>query len=172
MQRARDASIEPGEVLTRVTIPPLNPGAKAAYYKQTERDSYDWPICDVAVVLTMEGQTVQNASIIMGWVAPTPRRAIESERLLIGNSLYRGLGATGSPCCRGGRYSAVEERLQGACPRDRRSPHDLGCRRGRAKIVAGSSKMSLATSQSHPDARGLPTPALKGRARDGLWERR
>jgi xanthine dehydrogenase YagS FAD-binding subunit len=87
MQRTHDARIESGEVLTRVTIPPLNAGTKAAYHKQTERESYDWPICDVAVVLTMEGQAVQKASIVMGWVAPTPRRAIASERLLIGNRL-------------------------------------------------------------------------------------
>ena len=50
----RDARIEPGEVLTRVIVPPLTAGTKAAYHKQTERDSYDWPICDVAVVLPME----------------------------------------------------------------------------------------------------------------------
>jgi hypothetical protein len=87
MQRDRDTGIEPGEVLTRVTIPPLSAGTKAAYHKQTERESYDWPICDVAVVLTMEGQIVQNASIVMGWVAPTPRRAAESERLLAGKRL-------------------------------------------------------------------------------------
>lgn len=87
MQRDRDAGIEPGEVLTRVTIPPLSAGAKAAYHKQTERESYDWPICDVAVILTMEGETVQKASIVTGWVAPTPRRAIESERLLAGKRL-------------------------------------------------------------------------------------
>jgi xanthine dehydrogenase YagS FAD-binding subunit len=87
MQRDRDTGIEPGEVLTHVTIPPLSAGTKAAYHKQTERESYDWPICDVAVVLTMEGQIVQNASIVMGWVAPTPRRAAESERLLAGKRL-------------------------------------------------------------------------------------
>jgi xanthine dehydrogenase YagS FAD-binding subunit len=87
MQQTYDAKIEPGEVLTRVIVPPLGAGTKAAYHKQTERDSYDWPICDVAVVLSMEGETVRSASIAMGWVAPTPRRAIESERLLAGNRL-------------------------------------------------------------------------------------
>ncbi|RWC36383.1 FAD binding domain-containing protein [Mesorhizobium sp.] len=91
MRRARDAGIEAGEVLTRVTIPPANAGAKAAYHKQTERDSYDWPICDVAVVLTMDGQMVQSASIVMGWVAPTPRRATESERLLVGKQVTNDL---------------------------------------------------------------------------------
>jgi xanthine dehydrogenase YagS FAD-binding subunit len=50
-----------------------------------------WPICDVAVVLTMDGQTVQGASIVMGWVAPTPRRASESELLLVGKPLTEDL---------------------------------------------------------------------------------
>jgi xanthine dehydrogenase YagS FAD-binding subunit len=84
MTLAHDAKIQPGEVLTRVIVPPLAAGTKAAYHKQTERDSYDWPICDVAVVLTMDGRTVRRASIVAGWVAPTPHRATESERLLVG----------------------------------------------------------------------------------------
>ena len=63
---------------------------KAAYHKQTERESYDWPICDVAVVLAMEGQTVRRASIVIGWVVPTPRRAAD-ERLLVGKTLTEDL---------------------------------------------------------------------------------
>ncbi len=72
-------------------LPPQMTETKAAYHKQTERDSYDWPICDVATVLTMAGRTVRGASIVMGWVAPTPRRATESERLLIGQPLTEDL---------------------------------------------------------------------------------
>ncbi len=84
MRRDRDNVVAPGEVLTRVTIPRLPAGTRAAYHKQTERDSYDWPICDVAVVLQLEGGTVRTASIALGWVAPTTRRAVESERVLTG----------------------------------------------------------------------------------------
>jgi xanthine dehydrogenase YagS FAD-binding subunit len=91
MTLAPAAKIQRGEVLTRVIVPALPAGTKAAYHKQTERDSYDWPICDVAAVLTMAGRTVRGASIVMGWVAPTPRRAIESERLLIGQPLTEDL---------------------------------------------------------------------------------
>jgi xanthine dehydrogenase YagS FAD-binding subunit len=91
MNRVHDAKIQPGEVLTRVIVPPLAPGTKAAYHKQTERESYDWPICDVAAVLTMDGRTVRSASIVTGWVAPTPRRARESERLLVGKPLTEDL---------------------------------------------------------------------------------
>jgi xanthine dehydrogenase YagS FAD-binding subunit len=86
-KRERDTVIEHGEVLTRVIVPPPAPGTRAAYHKQTERQSYDWPICDVAVVLRMEGRRVRTASIAMGWVAPTPRRAVESERILTGRDL-------------------------------------------------------------------------------------
>jgi xanthine dehydrogenase YagS FAD-binding subunit len=87
MDTAHDASIAVGEVVTRVIVPPPAPGTKAAYHKQTERESYDWPICDVAVVLAMDGRTVRKASIVMGWVAPTPRRAVESEQILAGKDL-------------------------------------------------------------------------------------
>src|SRR5262249_19843557 len=38
--RERDADIERGEVLTRVLVPPTTRNTRAAYYKQTERDSY------------------------------------------------------------------------------------------------------------------------------------
>jgi xanthine dehydrogenase YagS FAD-binding subunit len=80
IRRDRDTVIEPGEVLTHVIVPAPAPNTRAAYHKQTERDSYDWPICDVAVVLQMDEETVAAASIVTGCVAPTPRRAVESER--------------------------------------------------------------------------------------------
>jgi xanthine dehydrogenase YagS FAD-binding subunit len=86
-RRDRDAAIEPGEVLARVHIPAPPAGTRAAYHKQTERESYDWPICDVAVVLQMDGDTVTEARIALGWVAPTPRRATDSEGLLVGRPL-------------------------------------------------------------------------------------
>jgi xanthine dehydrogenase YagS FAD-binding subunit len=89
--RDRDAAIEPGEVLTHVIVPAPAPQTKAAYQKQTERDSYDWPICDVAAVLGMDGKRVAGASIVMGWVAPTPRRASESERILHGAAMTEDL---------------------------------------------------------------------------------
>jgi xanthine dehydrogenase YagS FAD-binding subunit len=89
--RECDAAIEPGEILTEVRIPPVNAGTRAAYHKQTERDSYDWPICDVAVVLQMNGTVVNEAAIVLGWVAPTPRRALECEAVLRGTTVTEDL---------------------------------------------------------------------------------
>lgn len=81
-----DAALQPGEVLTHVTLRPHATAVRAAYHKQTERDSYDWPICDVAVVLRGE-DLIESASIVLGWVAPVPRRALESEQLLRGKRM-------------------------------------------------------------------------------------
>jgi xanthine dehydrogenase YagS FAD-binding subunit len=107
MNRDRDARLERNEVLTHVTIPALPPQTRVAYHKQTERDSYDWPICDVAVVLAMQGDVVTTAAIVLGWVAPLPRRASQSEAMLVGRALSEQvageaahaalLGATPSP---------------------------------------------------------------------------
>ncbi|MFC4309008.1 FAD binding domain-containing protein [Steroidobacter flavus] len=87
MKRDRDTVIADGEILLHVSVPPIQPNTRCAYHKQTERESYDWPICDVAVVLEMDGDIVAAAKIVLGWVAPTPRRAVESEELLIGRRL-------------------------------------------------------------------------------------
>ena len=91
MKRSGDTIIAPNELLTHVRIPAPAAGTKAAYHKQGERESYDWPICDVAVVLRMEGKVIRQAAIAMGWVAPTPRRAAEAEKLLVGKTLDEGL---------------------------------------------------------------------------------
>lgn len=91
--RPGDAALKQGELLTHVTIPPLPQNIRAAYHKQTERDSYDWPICDVAVVLQIRGDVVESASIAMGWVAPTPRRATACERLLTGRRINEAIAA-------------------------------------------------------------------------------
>jgi xanthine dehydrogenase YagS FAD-binding subunit len=84
-------SLQPADVICAIRVPIQRAGTKSAYTKQTERESYDWPICDCAVVLQMDGQTVKQASIVMGWVAPTPRRAKEAEAVLVGKALTEDL---------------------------------------------------------------------------------
>jgi xanthine dehydrogenase YagS FAD-binding subunit len=86
--RSSDVAMAPGEVLTHITLPASASGSVSEYHKQTERDSYDWPICDVAVVLQLgHDRIVQYAAIALGWVAPTPMRAREAEQLLVGRMI-------------------------------------------------------------------------------------
>lgn len=91
--RDRDTTLAADEVLTHVSVPTVAANTNAAYHKQTERDSYDWPICDVAVVLTTKDRKVETARIVAGAVAPVPRRMTASENLLHGREIDEQLAA-------------------------------------------------------------------------------
>ena len=91
--RDRDTTLGKDEVLTHVSVPALAANTRSAYHKQTERDSYDWPICDVAVVLTLENRRVAAAKIVAGAIAPVPRRMTAGEDSLSGREIDEGVAA-------------------------------------------------------------------------------
>ncbi len=80
----REVDLAPGELITGLTVPAAPATLKTAYTKQVAKQSFDWPLVDVAVALVMDGRTCKQATIVLGAVAPTPHRAIEAERLLVG----------------------------------------------------------------------------------------
>jgi xanthine dehydrogenase YagS FAD-binding subunit len=84
---AREVDLAPGELITHVTVPATPPNLRTAYTKQVAKQSFDWPIVDVAVALAMDGRICRQATIVLGAVAPTPRRATEAERALAGVTL-------------------------------------------------------------------------------------
>jgi xanthine dehydrogenase YagS FAD-binding subunit len=89
--RDRDATIERGEIVTHITVPLTSQTTRSIYHKQTERESYDWSIFDIAVVLVMRRALVESATIVIGGVAPTPMRALTSEALINGKALTESL---------------------------------------------------------------------------------
>ena len=76
----RENILEPGELITAILVPASD--ARSAYYKQGEKESFDWPIADVAVALTMQGSRCSKASVVLGGAAPYPYRAKTSEAKL------------------------------------------------------------------------------------------
>jgi xanthine dehydrogenase YagS FAD-binding subunit len=80
----RENDLRPGEILAAIRLPPLAAGVRMAHLKQGERDSFDWPLADVAVVLTLEGGNCVRASIVLGAAAPVPHRARAGEQALSG----------------------------------------------------------------------------------------
>lgn len=81
----REIDLAPGELITGVTVPAAPAGLRTAYTKQVAKQSFDWPLVDVAVALVMDGRTCRRATIVLGAVAPTPRRAAEAEQVLAGS---------------------------------------------------------------------------------------
>jgi xanthine dehydrogenase YagS FAD-binding subunit len=84
----RENDLKPQEILTAILIPPLPAGARMAHLKLGEKQSFDWPLADVAVVLGLAPDGVcKSASIILGAAAPTPHRAKAAEGALIGKRI-------------------------------------------------------------------------------------
>jgi xanthine dehydrogenase YagS FAD-binding subunit len=75
--------LAPNELITHVTLPPAG-GVKAATYEVRFKQSYDWPLALATAVLTMSGETVKGARLVMGAVAPVPWRAQAGETALVG----------------------------------------------------------------------------------------
>jgi len=83
----RENSIAADELITQITVPAPPVGATSAYIKQGEKESFDWPIAECAVVLERDGQTCKRASIVLGAAAPVPHRAKEAEDALTGKAI-------------------------------------------------------------------------------------
>ena len=76
--------LQPNEVITEIIVPHPKLGTRAVYLKQAEKETFDWPIADVAAVLTIQGGICKDASIVMGASSPIPHRAVEAEAMLKG----------------------------------------------------------------------------------------
>ena len=74
-------------MLTEWRVPAPSPGARQAYEKQAEKELFDWPIVEVAVLLDMDGEKCRRASVVLGAAAPVPRRAKEAEIALLGQAI-------------------------------------------------------------------------------------
>lgn len=80
--------LRPGELLTAILLPRPAPGARSVHLRQSEKESFDWPIADVAVVLDVGPDKIcRGASIVLGAAAPVPHRAKAAEAALIGKPI-------------------------------------------------------------------------------------
>ena len=74
------------EILTHVTLPA--PGTvKTGHYEVRFKQSHDWPLAMTTVVLTMNGNTIRSARVVLGAVAPVPWRSRPAEAALAGKPL-------------------------------------------------------------------------------------
>jgi xanthine dehydrogenase YagS FAD-binding subunit len=85
----RENDLRPGEILTAVVLPKLAPGIRSVHLKLGEKESFDWPIADVAVLLDCDPDGVcRRASIVLGAAAPVPHRAKAAEAALRGKPVH------------------------------------------------------------------------------------
>jgi xanthine dehydrogenase YagS FAD-binding subunit len=101
----RETVLEPGDLITHITLPPPIAGSKQLYLKLRDRASYEFALASAAVVLTISSGKISRVWIALGGVGTKPWRSPEAEAALIGkpvnDTIFR---------------QAAEAALQGAKP--------------------------------------------------------
>jgi xanthine dehydrogenase YagS FAD-binding subunit len=80
----RETVLEPGDLITHVTLPPPITGSKQVYLKLRDRASYEFALASAAVVMTVDGGNVSYIRIALGGVGTKPWRSPEAEAVLAG----------------------------------------------------------------------------------------
>jgi len=78
----RETVLEPGDLITDVTLPPPIVGSKQVYLKLRDRASYEFALASAAVVMKVDGGNVSYIRIALGGVGTKPWRSPEAEAAL------------------------------------------------------------------------------------------
>jgi xanthine dehydrogenase YagS FAD-binding subunit len=78
--------LQPGDLITSVTLPPPRPGSRSLYLKLRDRAAYEFALASAAVVMTTEGGRIRYVRVALGGVGTKPWRSIEAERALEGHA--------------------------------------------------------------------------------------
>ena len=81
----RENVLEPGDIITSVTLPAPAAGTKSLYLKLRDRAAYEFALASAAIVLRMDGKKIQSARVALGGVGAKPWRSFEAEKALQGH---------------------------------------------------------------------------------------
>ncbi len=84
---ARENSLASGELLVGVSLPTPAANSVSHYHKIMDREAWTHAEVSVAAVLTMSGEIVESASIVLGGVATVPWKLTAVESYLVGRQL-------------------------------------------------------------------------------------
>src|SRR5262249_55804746 len=79
--------LEPGDLITHVTLPAATPGARSIYVKLRDRASYEFALASAAVIVSVANGRVTRARIALGGVGTRPWRSTDAEAVLDGQAV-------------------------------------------------------------------------------------
>jgi xanthine dehydrogenase YagS FAD-binding subunit len=79
--------LEPGEVITAITVPASPVARRSHYLKVRDRASFEFAVVSAAVALEIDGGRIRQARVALGGVGTKPWRLPRVEAALAGNSL-------------------------------------------------------------------------------------
>lgn len=80
----RENILVPGEILAEAVIPTAATRSRSIYLKAKERQAMDFALSSVAVSVEVDGDAIRDSRVVLGGVAPTPRRSTDAEEALAG----------------------------------------------------------------------------------------
>ena len=83
----RETVLEPGDLITHVTLPAPVPGSKSFYLKLRDRASYEFALSSAAVIVKVENNRLAHVRVALGGVGTKPSRSREAEQALEGATL-------------------------------------------------------------------------------------
>jgi xanthine dehydrogenase YagS FAD-binding subunit len=83
----RDTTLEHGELIVAIELPPSRFAGNSHYLKVRDRASYAFALVAVAAALELDGGTIRQARVVLGSVAHKPWRSREAEAALAGQPL-------------------------------------------------------------------------------------
>ena len=81
---ARETALEPGDLVTSISLPPPMHAARQTYLKLRDRASYEFALVSAAAVLSVEGGRIRYARLAMGGIGTKPWRMLRAEQMLAG----------------------------------------------------------------------------------------
>ncbi|MBV9733044.1 MAG: xanthine dehydrogenase family protein subunit M [Verrucomicrobia bacterium] len=83
----RETVLEPGDLITHVTLPAPVAGNRSLYLKLRDRASYEFALASAAVIIKIENNRLSYARVALGGVGTKPWRSKEAEQVLAGATL-------------------------------------------------------------------------------------
>jgi aerobic carbon-monoxide dehydrogenase medium subunit len=96
-----ESALEPGEIVTGVTVPAPPAGSGAAFVKFLPRTADDYATVAVAAIVTLDGDRCRDARIALGSVGVTPLRGRAAEAMLSGERFSQGLAEAAGEAVKG-----------------------------------------------------------------------
>ena len=79
--------VQPGDLITHVTVKPLPAGANSTYLKLRDRASFEFALASAAVIVKRDGDKITHVRVALGGVGAKPWRALAAEKSLLGSSV-------------------------------------------------------------------------------------
>ncbi len=83
----RENVLEPGDLITSVTLPAPKAGSKQIYLKLRDRASYEFALSSAAIVAVVNGGKLVFVRVALGGVGTRPWRSLEAEKVLHGKAV-------------------------------------------------------------------------------------